>query len=412
MLRQGSLRDERRRRSLLEDAAVAAEDSVIAKPRRSARASETYTEMARADCHARWSDFVPLRNWTIAAFLAAGLASIAVLEVAYFFVSRTEPWTGGGLAALDLARAESLAGWFVALTLFAAAVLSLFVYSVRRYRLDDYRGRYRVWMWSGTLWLVMSIDAAADLRGAVQAVCIALSGHIGPLDGIVWWLAPWSLLVAWLGVRMVLDMRGCRTATGSLCVGLGLLPASLVVRQIHLPLAARDLAMITAGCWLVGCWLLLFAHAAYARHVLLDAHGQLPVRAPRPKREKKARPAADAASKDTGKTAGNGIKRRDDLTTRIDPAHSSSFRAATSGIDLQKPAGHSSGNVKPLPAAAKISVGASSAAAAKPPAAPAKVTQFISGRDEEEDSRPAHKLSRAERKRLRKQQRGGRDEDE
>ena len=78
MLRQGSLRDERRRRSLLEDAAVAAEDSVIAKPRRTARASETYTELARADCHARWSDFVPLRNWTIAAFLVAGLASIAI----------------------------------------------------------------------------------------------------------------------------------------------------------------------------------------------------------------------------------------------------------------------------------------------------------------------------------------------
>jgi hypothetical protein len=268
-------------------------------------------------------------------------------------------------------------------------------------------------MWGGALWLVMSIDAAGDLRSAVQAVCITLSGRVGPLGGIVWWLAPWSLLVAWLGVRMVLDMRGCRTAIVSLCVGLGLLPASLVLRQVHLPLAAGELAMITAGCWLVGCWLVLFAHVAFARHVLLDAHGQLPVRAPKPKREKKSKPPADENSKDSGKTTGNGIKRRDDLTTRIDTAHSSSYRAATGGIDLQKPAGQSGGNVKSLPAAAKMTIGASSAAAsAKPPAAPAKVTQFISGRDEEEHSRSSQKLSRAERKRLRKQQREGRYDDE
>ena len=206
MLRQGSLRDERRRRSLLEDASAAADDGARAKPRRTSKASEAYTELARTDCHVRWSDFVPLRNWTVAAFLAAGLAPIAALEAAYHFVSQTELWTTGELLALDLARADSLAGWFVTLVLFAAAALSLFVYSVRRCRLDDYRGRYRVWLWGSGMWLVMSIDAAADLRGAAQAACVALSGRVGPLGGVAWWLAPWSLLVAWLGVRMVLDM--------------------------------------------------------------------------------------------------------------------------------------------------------------------------------------------------------------
>jgi hypothetical protein len=412
MLRQGSLRDERRRRSLLEDAAVAADDVTAPKPRRTSKASETYAELARMDCHARWSDFVPLRNWTVAAFLAAGLTSIAALQTAYFFVTQAEIWTAGELSVLDLARAESLAGWFVTLSLFAAAVLSFFVYSVRRYRLDDYRGRYRVWLWGGGLWLVMSIDASADLRGAVQAACIALSGRVGPLDGITWWLAPWSLAVLGLSLRMVLDMRGCRTATASLLIGLALLPVGLVLRRVPLPLAARELVMIASGCWLTGCWLLLFGQLTYARHVLLDAHGQLPVRAPKPKREKKAKPPAEAASKDSGKSAGTGIKRRDDLTTRIDPAHSSSIRPANSGIDLQKPAASSSGSVRPLPTAAKMTVGASSAAAAKPSAAPAKATQFINGRDEDDDSRPSNKLSRAERKRLRKQQRTGQYDDE
>jgi hypothetical protein len=409
MLRQGSLRDERRRRSLLEEA-VAADDGTTARPRRTSKASETYTELARTECHARWSDFVPLRHLTVAAFLAAGLVAIAALEAAYYFVSQAEIWATGELAALDLARADSLAGWFMSVALLAAAALSVFIYSVRRYRVDDYRGRYRVWLWGGALWQVMSIDAVADLRGAVQAACIALSGRVGPLSGIAWWLAPWSLLVAWLGARMLLDAWACRTAAASLLFGLALLPVGVALRQFPLPLADFELVMITSGCWLVGGWLLLFSHIAYARHVLFEAHGKLPVRAPRPKREKKA--AAADAEKDSGKAAGHNAKRRDDLTTRIDPPHSGSYRPATSGIDLQKSTSPSSNNARPQPVAARTTAGLSAATgAAKAAVSPSKVTQFVSGRDDDE-SRSSHKLSRAERKRLRKQQRADRDDDE
>jgi hypothetical protein len=408
MLRQGSLRDERRRRSLLEEA-VAADDGTTTKPRRTSKASETYTDLARTDCHARWSDFVPLRHLTVAAVLAAGLLSIAALESAYYFVSQTEIWATGELEALDLARADSLAGWFMTMTSLAAAVLSLFIYSVRRCRVDDYRGRYRVWLWGGGLWLVMSIDAVADLRGAIQAACIALSGRVGPLDGAAWWLAPWSLLVAWLGVRMLLDAWACRSAAASLLVALALLPMGVILRQLQLPLANSELLMITSGCSLVGGWLLLFAQVAYARHVLLDAHGKLPVRAPKPKREKKA--ASTDAEKDSGKAAGNGVKRRDDLTTRIDPPHSSSYRPATSGIDLQK-ASSQSNSAKPQPAAARMTVGVSATTGSgKAAASPSKVTQFVSGREDDEP-RGSNKLSRAERKRLRKQQRADRYDDE
>jgi hypothetical protein len=408
MLRQGSLRDERRRRSLLEEA-VATDDGATARPRRTSKASETYTELARTDCHARWSDFVPLRHLTLAAFLAVGLLSIAALEFAYYFVSQAEIWATGELVALDLARADSLAGWFMTVTTLAAAVLSIFIYSVRRCRVDDYRGRYRVWLWSGGLWLVTSIDAVADLRGAVQAACIALSDRVGPLGGIAWWLAPWSLLVAWLGVRMLLDLRACRTATTSLSISLALMPLGVILSQLQLPVAISEQVMITSGCWLVGGWLLLFAHVAYARHVLFDAHGKLPVRASKPKREKKAASAED--EKDSAKAAGNNAKRRDDLTTRVDPPHNASYRPATSGIDLQK-AGSQSSNARPQPAAARMTVGVSAATGpAKPAVATPKVTQFVSGREDDEPG-SSHKLSRAERKRLRKQQRASGHDDE
>ena len=140
------------------------------------------------------------------AFCSAGLAMIAGLETCYFFVRQSSIWADSGTGAFDLGRPDSVAGWFAVLITFGTAVLSIFIYSVRRYRLDDYRGRYRVWLGSGVMCLVMSLDGIADLRSLAVSLGVQLSQRVGPGDGVVWWLAPWSLFTAWIGLRMVLDV--------------------------------------------------------------------------------------------------------------------------------------------------------------------------------------------------------------
>jgi hypothetical protein len=345
--------------------------------------------------------------------LGAGLLTIAVLEVAYYFAAGIDLWAAGELRSLDLARADSLAGWFAALVMFATAVLSLFIYSVRRYRLDDYRGRYRVWLWGALVWLAMSIDAVADLRGAVITLGVELSGRTGPGGGVLWWLAPWGLVVFWFGLRMLLDVRGCRTATASFLFGFTVLSAGCLLSrlsQLSLSLDPRHGVMLAVGCWLAASWLLFFAHVAFARHVLLDAHGQLPIRAPKQKRQKKSHDAAGDSAK-AAKPAGTAAAKRDDLTTRIDPPHTGAFRPATSGVDPGRSPSQG-GQIRPPAVAAKVTVGAShSASPAKPAAQATKTaTQFVSGRDD--DPALSHKLSRAERKRLRKQQRSMGHDDE
>ncbi|MEX2140029.1 MAG: hypothetical protein WD894_12260 [Pirellulales bacterium] len=413
MLRHTSLRDDRRRRSLLEDATAAQEPGTAAKSRRTSKAAEAYTELARSECHARWSDFVPLRNWSLAAFFTVGLLLIAALEAAYYFATQSAIWSAGRLRALDLAEAGSLAGWWSALVMVACALLSAFVYSVRRFRLDDYRGRYRVWLWGAALWLVMSIDGVADLRGAVRTIGVGLSGRVGLGDGVLWWLAPWSVLVVWLGLRMMLDARACRTATSSFLLGFGGVAVGFIIPQLSLSIAEHQAVMVATACSSLGRWWLLFGLVAFARHVLLDAHGQLPVRALKPKREKKkSEPPAEAPVTTTAKSTGSAAKRRDDLTTRVDPAHTAPFRPATSGIDLQRSAASGSSSTKPQTAHANVA--ARTTAAAKPTATSSNSpAQFIGGDDDDDgQSGPSHKLSRAERKRLRKQQRTERYDDE
>ncbi len=411
MLRQGSLHD-RRRRSLLEDTTSTPDAPGGGKSRRASKAAENYTQPARSECHARWSDFVPLRNWTLAALFASGLAVIAALQAAYYFAVESPLWTAGSLAAVDLTRADSLAGWCSAVLMLASAMTAAFIYSVRRYRLDDYRGRYRVWLGASVLWAIMSIDGLADLRSAVSALGVALSGYAGPGDGVVWWLAPWSILMMWFGLRMVLDVRACRTATASLALGFAAITAGFVVPQLSLGLVADHAVMLTAACALLGRWLLFCGQVAFARHVILEAHGRLPIREARPKRDKKkAEPALDEAAAG-GKATPNSTKRRDDLTTRIDPPHTT-FQPATVGVDLQRPSVPTSAAAKSQPAGATAPARVAAAAGSARPAAVAtkSPTRFIGGPGDDEEP-TSQKLSRAERKRLRKQQRDERDDDE
>ena len=387
MFRHGSQRDERRRRSLVEYSSADLDSSAPAKTRgRSTKSAETYTELARTDNHARWSDYVPRRNWVLATLLVVGMSVIAGLEASYYFAASSTLWSSGSLGALNLERTNSIAGWLAALTLFSTAVISLSIYSVRRYRTDDYRGRYRVWLWAAVAWLVMSVDVVADLRSAVSALGISLSGWTGPLEGLTWWLAPWSLVLLYVGLRLLFDVRACRTATVSLLAACGGLIAAFVLPQIPLGIESGPMTMLTAGCSLVGTWLLFFAHTAFARHVLLDAEGQLPLRIPKPKREKaKPEPTGDNKPKSSTTSSNVATKDRNDLTSRIDPPHASSFRPATSGIDLKSRSPQAASPTKPSP-------------------------QFIGGYDEDDNhSANTHKLSRAERKRLRKQQRAAQD---
>jgi hypothetical protein len=272
---------------------------------------------------------------------------------------------------------------------------------VRRYRLDDYRGRYRLWLWSAGLSLAMSIDTMADLRGLTRLLAVEGGGWIGPLGGDLWWLCPVGLLFTLCGLRMALDMRGCRAGLASLLFALASLASGVALAYIALPISDNVLAIAVSSCWLAGCWLLFFAHVAFARHVLLDAHGQLPVRAEKPKREKKTAPAAiDGKSKSPAKPA--EAAKRDDLTTRIDPPHNLLHRGTTNAAN---PKASLVGGATRPPSAASPALSKTAAGAGKPASAS---SHAMSDYDDDEDDRRSNKMSRAERKKLRKQQRAGR----
>ncbi len=118
----------------------------------------------------------------------------------------------GAIELLDASRTGSLLCWFSSLVFLLAAVGSVLIYSVRRHKVDDYRGRYRLWLWCALAWLVMSIDATANLHMPFsQAMAIATGWSLAG-DAAVWWIGIWGAILAVLALRLVFETRECRLA--------------------------------------------------------------------------------------------------------------------------------------------------------------------------------------------------------
>ena len=272
---------EKRRRRLLRDEAegdgLPAKPSASPKSARSKARVQSYTEAARADCQPRITDLIPQRSYTLALILLCGLALIAGLETLHAHRMIAARWlTAADLASVDLAGPGSLACWFSSVVLALAAVHAALVFHIRRYKSDDYRGRYGLWLWAVCGCLLASMDCTARLHQPLRAVLVAATGAPVWGDGSAWWISAAGLLFGVIAARVLLDMRGCRgawLALGSsiLCYLLAALLQLELVRVVD-PLIR---VMLQFGALMLGHLTLWFSFLVYARHVFRDAQGRI-----------------------------------------------------------------------------------------------------------------------------------------
>ena len=140
------------------------------------RKSEYYGNAEFLERQWRLLDLVPRRLLVLTLLLLAGPASSPGLEAAYVWMLERAAAGSQVLAAFDIAAKGSLACWFSSLTLLAASVTALLVYTVRRHRTDDYQGRYRVWLWAAGCWFLLATDQAASLREGFRDVMVGWTG--------------------------------------------------------------------------------------------------------------------------------------------------------------------------------------------------------------------------------------------
>lgn len=265
----------RRRRLSLDDSNA----EIPAASRRVIRGVR-YTEKVRREHHLRYSDLVPRRRWGLMLLALAGLTVIAGLLAAHVLLPDIRAALHAPeLRVFDLTSPASLASWASSMALLVASGLSVAIFSLRRCRLDDYRGRYRMWLAMAAIWLVMSVDTVAGMHELIGAIAVRTSRWPQGWNGNWAWFGGWSILLGTLSLRLWGELKACRTAQVSLVLALGCWLLGSAARWTGHWMVATQQQLLAEGAMMLGHLAILFSLTSYTRHILLDASGLLDARA-------------------------------------------------------------------------------------------------------------------------------------
>ena len=166
-----------------------------------------YTSAASPANQAHVTDFVPQRVRWLTVCLLSGAAFVAGLLVLSRYADVWASAIGAeSVTALKVTGTGTLAAWFSSVLLGLAGLLSVLLYSLRKHRIDDYRGRYKVWLWAAAGWAVLSIDHVAPLHKLLVRGMTHVTGWTALPDGAVWWIAACALAFLLFGIRALRDL--------------------------------------------------------------------------------------------------------------------------------------------------------------------------------------------------------------
>ena len=165
--------------------------------------------------------------------------------------------------------ASSGIDWLVATTCLIAAAYVTAIYSIRRYRCDDYHGRYRLWRWAALLLLVASADTCT---GTTRLGAELLAGDKAFAITALLPLAP-ALLAALLLLR---EVAVSRAAIGMLTLAALLQVARIPFSETPIPGLDFLTPVDTAAALRLGATLSFLAGIVlYARRLRLEANGRI-----------------------------------------------------------------------------------------------------------------------------------------
>lgn len=298
--------DDRRRRLLTESAVFAADDSASsgsdAGKSGNANNPSRLERAALMESLPRISDLIPRRVSTLLLLWLSGVAVIGGLEALYWRMPSIAPLaTDGTVEAIDLDGEGTLAVWFSTFTLTLACLVTLVIYAIRKRQVDDYRARYRVWLWAALCWLVLGMDETASLHEGFKEMMTILSGTRLAGDGSLWWAIAWLSVLLPVGFSMLLDMRGSWLARLSLAATGGCYAAAVAVQLGWVPgWHGHHGIMLEEGCEMAGNWMLLFGMVLHARCLL--ARLEDPAASREPAAKKSASKKESAAKTASAKT--------------------------------------------------------------------------------------------------------------
>lgn len=272
----------RRRRVLCEEARAQASIEIATGDPNDDQPTPRYGEQASIENHPQITDYIPRRRRTVL-LTVAGLVGVAT---ACQGLAMYAPHLAARLPGLsETAISEQLAGgivsWASAATLLVIAAALRIVYSLRRHRVDDQHGRYRVWRWVAAAALLASVNSVVGMHTIAASLAMGFFGSGLTAGGAEWWLAPVALIGCWLAMGIMIEIVESRLAALLAVAAAATYLAAAVGTLGYSPEwlgPAGDL--FTRSLPLAGHALALGAAAFFARHVVLDVQGLIEHAAP------------------------------------------------------------------------------------------------------------------------------------
>lgn len=288
----------RHRRRLLSDEVESDEqDASIRIAGRTADGAAAYAPAAKAARERALHSLFPARWWAISLTFVAGLLAIAGCVGLEFAVPRLEAMAAEvDWSCLQLAADGGLSRWLASTLLAACGATALFLYALRRHRIDDYHGRYRVWVWIAGVCLLASLAESTGLGKLLRGLMATAAGASN-LESRVAVPSAAALVCAAVGVRLVFEIRASRAAVAALLLAALAVGGAVLCGPLwpaEWDAASGVIVARTSG--LAGYLLVLVTFLAYGRHVQLAIDGKLLVKAARPKRVK-TRPEAKSSER-------------------------------------------------------------------------------------------------------------------
>jgi len=358
------------------------------KPSSGRSPARAYAPAVLDESQPRLTDLIPQRAFVLVMLALVGLTAIASIECLYIHLY-VAILHGVSLPGIDLGQRGNVAHWFSSLVMATGSGLSIAIYSIRVHRVDDYRGRYRVWLWMSAALLLASLHIVTGVHHSVNAACLLVSG-MGPEGlGAHLWMLPYGIAAGCVGLWLAIELWPSLEAFGAFATAATLCVLALVAEVGLFPLEGVLIATVAkSSVMMLTHGMFVYSLTLYARHVHLDAQGRLLVQVEKTKRKR---------AKSSAKLAVVG----GDEATESRKKKSSGSEKSAAGNKEAAAGGSSAAN--PKPAGASIS-----AATLKSPAS----VKPLAVADDDEDGAEGDKLSRAERRRLKKLAQQGDQRDE
>ncbi len=235
-----------------------------------------YSQDVRKACGQRLVQLIPVRRRSFAAVIFISLLIPGLLLAAHYMIHVTgqlQWWRHPLAVAMDIGHPRSIAAWLSSQLWLLCLGATVLTFQLRRHKLDDYNGEYRLWFWLVLTCLIASVDATTNIT---ELFAMALDpwaqtnlGWSGPavVDGTM------TVLIGMLGLRMCTELKSVPLSLVWWLIGLVAWGGSAALSrpEFRLELSAPIRYWLTAALWLGGLTMIWLAALTYLRNIYVEA---------------------------------------------------------------------------------------------------------------------------------------------